>query len=94
MANKPYRGNPQFPNVNPERLDNGESTNDTDIYYLIDPDGQAVTLGDIQDEDGNTLSSLASQTINTPKYGRFKKIVNNGANPIYVYKWDDASGTN
>ena len=96
MPNKPYKGNPSFPNSNPDRLDAGDSSNDTQLYYMLDPDGQTVTLGNVQDEDGNTDSALSGQTINTPKYGRFKRInVDEGsAAPLYIYPWVDASGTN
>lgn len=89
MANRPYKGNPSFPQHNPDRLDAGESSTSDKVYYILDPDGQAVTLGNVLDEEGNTDTALSGQVINTPKYGRFKQInVDAGsAASLYIYEY-------
>lgn len=89
QAARAYRGNPELPNVEPQVVEPGNSTNDTDIIYCIDPDGQAVTLnGTMLNYDG-TASNLQGRTINTPKYGRWRN-VGPSSGTLYCYQWVDA----
>lgn len=81
-----FRGNPEFPDEDPVLILPGASTNDTDVFYCIDPDGVSVLLGNVRQEDGSTNSSLAGQTILTPKYGKFVKIVNASAVNLWAYR--------
>lgn len=93
---KPYKGNPSFPNVNPQYIPPGGSSNDTQVMYILDNDNKAVILGNVQDESGATDTHMSGRTINSPKYGRYKKIVvsASSSNGLYVYPYVDASGTN
>ena len=88
MAIETYNGNPEFPKT-PDEVLPGASTNDTDVYYILDTLNKDVVIADMLDEDGAT-SAFANQTLNGRIYGRFKKIVVNAssANNLLAYKLD------
>lgn len=85
MSHTLYLGNPEFPNEEPKKIQDGGSTNDTDIFYILDPGDKSVAIGDMQKEDGTT-SVWANTTIGFRLYGRFKKIVVPGSDPLACYR--------
>lgn len=71
---KIFAGNPEFPIVEPKKIDTGESTTDTEIVYCIDTLGSGVTLGaGLKNQDGSA-SEWASATVNGVLYGRWTNV--------------------
>lgn len=85
MSQSAYKGNPDHPNVNPVRVTSADPTNDTQIYYYLDPDPSAE-ISTIEGADGSQVPALAGQTITTPKYGRYKAI-NLTSGTLYAYPY-------
>ncbi len=82
-----FRGNPDFP-LEPTRLVVGGSTNDTDVFYILDPTMQGtsgVTLGPgVIDDKTGAVSAWAGQQIFAPIWGRFRNITTTD-NPLACY---------
>lgn len=82
-----FRGNPDFP-LEPEQLLVGQSTNDTDVFYILDPTvfgttGVTLGAGLINDETG-VASAYAGTQIFAPLWGRFRNVATTD-NPLAVY---------
>jgi len=82
-----FGNNPEFPDEEPQRITPGNSTDSDTIFYILDTLGKDVLLADVRKED-NTVSVWASQTFNGRLYGRFRKIVVDGASaePLACYR--------
>lgn len=82
-----FRGNPDFP-LEPVNLIVGQSTNDTNVFYILDPTIQGatgVTLGPgVKDAKTGALSAWAGKQIFAPIWGRFTNVTTMD-NPLACY---------
>jgi len=82
-----YRGNPEFPVKEPQKVLSGASTNETDVIYIIETFGAAVTLGagvkSIDENGAKSASVWASVEITGRLYGRFTNVGGNGTLACY-----------
>jgi hypothetical protein len=79
MAKKTlFKGRPDFPNEEPQKILSGATTNDTDEVYCIDTLGQAVTLASgmqkIADDGTKSASDWVSTSVTGVLYGRWSNV--------------------
>ena len=79
MAKKQlFKGRPDFPNDEPQKVIASATTNDTDQVYCIDTGGAEATfdagMKKINDDDTKSASAWASGVFNGVLYGRWTNV--------------------